>query len=463
MKFRQTLIAAALLATSTLAQAGVVKDHPGHWLGELKVPGGPTLEIGAEIFARADGSAWASISVPTQDAYDVPVNTITESGDTATLEITGVTMKLTWARDHFEGEFKQGPELIPLQLREVAQFPVKARRQDPHGPFPYKDETLAIHSADGVTLGATLSIPDNQPHPNVVILVQGSGPGTRHEQLAGHRPFDVLADYLARRGIAVLRYDKRGVSRSTGNYEQHTEADLEDDVYAAVQALRGRKQFGRIGLIGHSEGSQISAAVAARHPESVDFVVSLAGIGLSGIDAIALQDRAQAMDNGANPAELARIMPYVHRYYETLVANADVEPRIAALKALYQGLAPDDQAMIIKYRMNKGTLSLAWAAKPFLRVLLSSDPRNDWRAVHCPVLALNGSLDHQVIAPDNLAGIVGALHSGGNMKVQSAEIPSLNHLFQTAATGAEDEYAKIEETMAPVVLERVATFAGSQR
>jgi pimeloyl-ACP methyl ester carboxylesterase len=333
------------------------------------------------------------------------------------------------------------------------------RPQTPRAPFPYREETLSIASEDGVTLGATLSIPNGPDHPNVVVLVHGSGPGTRNEELAGHQAFAVLADALVRKGVAVLRYDKRGIARSTGDYENHTLAQLVTDLNAVVRVTKTRKQFSRIGLIGLSEGSQVSAALAAQHPEAVDFVVSLAGTGLPGIDMLLLQDRVWAKDHGANPAEVERLMVYVRKYYEAILITADIEPRIEALKKLQNSLSPEEKALVEKHKMNEGTLSLSWAEKPFLRASLMANPQIDWRAVQCPVLALNGSLDHQVPARENLAGIVAALRAGGNEKVESAELPSLNHLFQSAKTGAEDEYSMIDETLAPLVLQRIAQFA----
>ncbi|MEI6106332.1 MAG: alpha/beta fold hydrolase [Opitutae bacterium] len=460
---RSSLFLALSLALQSYAYAGLLQDHQGRWLGDMKIPNGPTLKIGADIFARADGTYWASASSPDQDTYDIPVRSIKETEGTLELDLVIATLKLTWVEDRFNGQWIQGPAPLSLTMRQVAEFPKKSRPQTPKAPFPYRDETLAIASADGVTLGATLSLPSGNANPSVVVLVHGSGPGTRDEEMLGHRSFAVLADYLARRGVAVLRYDKRGISRSTGEYENHTLPQLVDDLSAVVQALNARQQFARIGLIGHSEGPQIAAAVAARHPKDVNFVVSLAGTGLPGIEMILLQDRVWAKDHGANPAEVERLMVYVRKYYETIVSNADSEPRITALKALYEGLSPEDKNLVEKHNMNEGTLSLSWAAKPFLRASLMSNPLIDWRAVRCPVLALNGGLDHQVPAKENLAGIVAALHAGGNERVESAELPSLNHLFQTAKTGAEDEYGQIDETMAPVALERVAQFVIKQR
>jgi pimeloyl-ACP methyl ester carboxylesterase len=450
-----------LLALQPVAQADVLKEHQGTWLGDMKIPNGPTIKIGTELFTRADGSSWASIAVPDQATYDIPVNSIHETGATVGLDFERASLKLTWSTDHFNGEFQEvGGPALTFPLTQVTGFPKKVRPQTPKAPFPYRDETLAIASTDGVTLGATLSMPDGVAHPNVVVLVHGAGPTTRDED----GTFLVLADYLSRQGIAVLRYDKRGIGRSTGSYEKHTESQLAEDLYAVVQALKARHQFNRLGLVGHSEGPGIAAAVAGRYPQSVDFLVSLAGVGLPGFDMMLLQDRATATANGATPAEADQLVAYSRKYYQTIIAQADDEQRIAALKALDSKRLPADRAMADKYKMNQGSLSVdnGFAGKEFLRVMLMADTPRDWRAVKCPVLALNGSLDHQVPV-ENLAGIVANLQAGGNKNVESAVLPSLNHLFQTAKTGAEDEYDSIEETLAPLAMQRVAAFVEKQK
>lgn len=460
---RSALLSLALLALQPSGHANPVQEHPGYWLGEMTTPGGQLLHIGAELFVRADGSAWASVASPDQGAYDIPVKAIvTESRDAFVLDIGIASLQLAWDKDHFRGEWRQGRPPVKLELRQVGAFPMQARPQAPRPPFPYKEEPLAIASRDGVTLGATLTVPHAPARPNVVVLIAGSGPQTRHVDMFGHHMFDVLADYLARQGVAVLRYDKRGIGRSTGDYFGHTLSGLEDDAYAAVEALAARRQFGHIGLVGHSEGAAIAGAVAARHPEAVGFVVSLGGVGMSGLDLMLLQDRQWASDHGAGSAEVARLMPYVRKYYETVLATPDGEPRIAALQALHAGLPKQEQDLIAKYHMNEVTLDPAVAAQPFLPVSLKTDTRRDWSIVRCPVLVLGGGLDHQVPAEANVAGIVAALRAGKNIRVESAVLPSLNHAFQTARTGNPDEYAQITETMAPAVLRKVADFARRQ-
>lgn len=460
--FPKLLPLALLFALHSGAQAGVVADHPGYWMGDLTLPDGEILKTGVEIFKRADGSAWASFAVPDQGAYDIPVNSMEEKDNTVELRLGFAEMRMTWAGGHFKAEWKQGGKAFPLELKRVDGFPRKLRPQTPVAPFPYSEEAIAIRSVDGVTLGATLSVPKGVAKPNVVILVHGSGPMTRDEAIAGHRIFAVLADHLARQGVAVLRYDKRGIARSSGDYKNHTQPQLADDLNAVVNAVKARRQFRRLGLIGHSEGPMIAATVAARQPASVDFLVSMAGVGLPGRDLILLQDRLLAKDHGASPEEIEQLMVYIRRFYDIVIAEADSGARLAALDAFQKSLPDADKALIAKYKMNTGTLSPEVAAQPFVRVLLMADPRADWRRVTCPVLALNGSLDLQV-PPESLAGIVASLGEGGNKKVESAVIPSLNHLFQTAKTGSETEYGVIEETIAPVALQRIAAFVRKQK
>lgn len=449
-----------LMLSTTTAQAGVLSDHSGRWLGAIPLPKDRTLKMGAELFTRADGSAWASVAIPDQGVYDLVVAAVHDTGDAVVLDIPNATLTLRWADAAFAGRFQEnGGPALDFILSRVEDFPRRPRAQWPKAPFPYRDESLAIRSSDGVVLGATLSMPKGAKTPNAVVLVHGAGPSTRDED----GTFAVLADHLARQGVAVLRYDKRGVGRSTGDYDQHTQAQLADDVAAALQALRARKQFRRIGVIGHSEGPGVAAAVAARHPGTMDFLVSLAGVGLNGLDMLLLQDRVTAIANGATPDEADRLVAWSRRYYAVILAEADEATRTAALKKLEDERPADDRALAARTHMDEGSLSVerGFAGKPFLRVQLQADTPADWRQVTCPVLALNGSVDRQV-PPESMAGIVAALAAGGNRHVESAVLPSLNHLFQTAGTGAEDEYDTIEEVFAPIPLQRIGEFVRRQ-
>jgi fermentation-respiration switch protein FrsA (DUF1100 family) len=174
------------------------------------------------------------------------------------------------------------------------------------------------------------------------------------------------------------------------------------------------------------------------------------------------QDRLMARDNGAGPADVERLADYARGFYETALAHEDAATRMPALRGYLDSRAPAVKELVAQYKMNVGTLTLEMAEQPMLRGLLLADPGTDWRAVRCPVLLLNGGRDHQV-PPENLAGIAGWLKQGGNRKVDAAILPQLNHMFQTAVTGAEDEYAALEETFAPAAMQRIAAFVTRQR
>jgi uncharacterized protein len=461
--FHNALIATAMLAMHAQPQAQVLRHHQGRWLGDMQIPDGPKISFGAHFLQRADGSYWASGVEPGRGAYHIPVDAITENGDDIALHFDSASLKLQWDGRQFRGAFHQNGAVMPITLRKVDAFTVRARPQTPRRPFPYQEQYITFNSAPGVTLSATLSTPHGKGPVNAVVLVHGSGPQTRDQEAGGHQQFGVLADFLSRRGIAVLRYDKRGVGYSSGDYRAHTVKDLATDLQAALKTLRARRQFASIGVIATSEGPEVAAAVAARNPGAIDFIVALAGTGLNGLESLIVQDRAYAQDKKASPEEVARLMVYVRNFYTTILAHEETEPRLSALKALRVNLPRSDRDLIDKYEMDQGTLSLDWAAKPFLRASLQSNPPADWRAVRCPVLALIGGVDRQVPPTENLGGLVAALVEGGNTQVESEVLPSLNHLFQTAETGYEEEYAKIDETMAPVALARIAGFVSRQR
>lgn len=446
---RLTLSLLVLLALQPVAHADVLKDHQGSWLGDMKIPNGQTLKIGAELFTRADGSSWASIAVPEQDTFDSPVNSIHENGSTVDLEFDGVSLKLTWATDHFNGVFQEvGGPALTFPLTRVTAFPKKVRPQTPEAPFPYRDETLAIASTDGVTLGATLTMPHGAANPNVVILVHGSGPITRD----ANGTFSVLADHLARQGIAVLRYDKRGIGKSTGAYKGATSLDLASDAEAAVRFLRGRAEVSarHIGIIGHSEGGLIAPIVASRDP-AIGFVVMLAGPGVRGELLMVEQLALGAKANGAPDALVASERALNQAMFAALVS----EPNIDA--------ANNKARLFMEEAERQGTMPVGAAKEklkhfstPWFHTFLRHEPAPFLKATRQPILVLNGERDLQVPSGMDLGAIRIALQD--NPRAVVKELPNLNHLFQTAKTGSTAEYFSIEETMAPLVLTTVSDW-----
>jgi hypothetical protein len=293
-----------------------------------------------------------------------------------------------------------------------------------------------------------------------VVLVTGSGPQDRDESLLGHRPFAVLADHLTRQGIAVLRYDDRGVAKSTGRFADATSADFAEDALAAVHYLRTRREVGKIGIAGHSEGGVIAPMVAVRSPD-VAFLVLLAGTGLPGDSILKMQSRLIARASGVS-AEMIELSARAQtRMFAAVIEGGDS----AAMRARLRQIGAEALAQMTEEQRRASRLTpaameanIAQISTPWFRYFLAYDPRPTLRRVRVPVLALNGSLDLQVPPKEDLAAIAAALREGGNRDVRTIELPGLNHLFQTTTTGAPTEYAQIEETMSPAALSAISAW-----
>jgi pimeloyl-ACP methyl ester carboxylesterase len=339
--------------------------------------------------------------------------------------------------------------------RRDAAASARRRPQEPHPPFPYRSEEVSFANprAQGVTLAGTLTLPQGDGPFPAAILITGSGAQDRDEALMGHKPFAVLADYLTRHGIAVLRYDDRGFGRSTGNFSGATSADFATDAAAAYAFLRARPGIDHdaIGFIGHSEGGMVGPLAAPDSPGAA-FMVLLAGPGTRSRDLMEAQRRAIGQSMGMTEAELDRAGPIQARLTEIAAGNLTQAEAEAAMHAAI----PDEALARSGVTPAQRDMLIARTSDPWFRWFLRYDPAPALSALHMPVLALNGSLDRQVLAQANLAGIRAAL--AGNPDVTATELPGLNHLFQTARTGGMGEYADLEETMAPVVLETVTEW-----
>jgi uncharacterized protein len=296
-----------------------------------------------------------------------------------------------------------------------------------------------------------------------VLLIAGSGAADRDETIFAHKPFLVLADHLTRKGIAVLRVDKRGVGQTTGTFRGSGIKDFASDAFAGVQYLKTRPEVDgkKIGLVGHSEGGATASVVAAQ-TRDVEYIVLLGSMGMSGYDILVLQDGTEARAAGKSDEEIALIRGYSRRFYSIILEETErtaIEERARKL----QDSLTEAEKKALGWPNLGGSLSLDWALNPAAREMLQFDICPILRKVSCPVLALNGSKDSQVPPKENLGGIARELKAGGNRNVTIREMPGLNHLFQTCETGATSEYVKIEETMAPAALEAISGWIGTQR
>jgi hypothetical protein len=333
---------------------------------------------------------------------------------------------------------------------------VKARPQDPKPPFLYQSVEVSYKNskAQSVRLGGTFVIPKGQPPFPTVLLITGSGLQDRDETIFNHRPFAVIADYLARRGIASLRVDDRSVGKSTGDVEDATTADFATDVEAGVAFLKTRPEVvsKRIGLIGHSEGGIIAPIVAAKPENDIAFIILLAGTGVTGDRILLEQQIAITKANGANPQTIETqrklmetLLPMIRTSNETRDALTN------RLVATAKTIAPGASAEKIQGNMYRLT-------SPWMRFFVSYDPAPALAKVKCPVLALNGAKDVQITPQLNLTAIERILKQSGNQNFKTLELTGLNHLFQTAQTGSPSEYEEIEETFSPTALKLIADW-----
>jgi uncharacterized protein len=427
-------------------------DIDGTWMGTLDL-GVARLRVVFHISNTEDGLI-ATMDSPDQNAKDIPTTSCTRDGVNLKIEASNINGsyegKIAADLQSIDGTFTQMGAPHPLLLKKVkdqAELDIR-RPQVPTKPYPYREEDVTYdNKVQNVTLAATFTIPRGTGPFPAVLLITGSGPQDRDESLMGHKPFLILSDYLTRHGIAVLRADDRGTGKSTGVFTDATTADFATDTEAGVAYLKTRPEVNphKIGLIGHSEGGIIAPMVAARN-QDVAFIVMMAGTGVPGDQVLAAQGEAIQIANGKTEEDAAKD---VAKQKEILALVETEKDQIVLEKELREKMSGNVPEAQIGFEMKQLT-------SPWMRYFLTYDPAIALRQVSCPVLAINGSLDRQVLPDQNLPAIRKALARNKHAEVD--ELPGLNHLFQTAKTGSPAEYGQIEETMSPLALEKMSSW-----
>ncbi len=442
----------------------------GNWYAVLQA-GPQQIPLDLELRSSPEGLTGSLLS-PAQSAVRMPITAAVRNGDSLDIQLSNIGIHYTgvYTEDRLTGTFHQGGFSAPLTfyrrkpegydgLLTPIERPV--RPQDPTD-FPYERESVNFGGgAQEVRLSGELTLPDSGTPHAAILLVSGSGPQNRNEDMGpsiNHRPFLVLSDFLTRNGYAVLRYDDRGAAESTGDFQAATSADLADDAAAAFTYLRSRFS-GRdlpMGIAGHSEGGMIAPMIAAEN-DQVDFLILLAAPGLP-IDELMTEQR-QMLAHSLSPLFSKPVMSAAVAY---LKAHPELSPEdfrtglTDTIVSVIPSLPPNVRQSILDEEVFAQTY-VQGISSPWMRFFLAYDPAPALRRVTVPVLAINGLKDTQVSAR-NLDTIASILKEAGNEDVTTVGFPDLNHLFQPAKTGLPDEYGQIETTLHEDVLQSIVSW-----
>jgi uncharacterized protein len=446
---------------------GQQKDISGIWTGKLELPNSMKLTVVFNISKDDSGNYKSTLDSPDQGAMGIPTESTTITDDSILIKIPAVqgfyAGKISYDELKMTGKWSQGGMSLDFTVNKVDKVELPKRPQEPKEPFPYNaEEVLFENEQDNVVLAGTLTYPKEGNNFPAVVMITGSGGQNRNEELLGHKPFFVIADYLTQNGIAVLRFDDRGIAQSTGDHSTATSEDFAKDVLAAVEYLKTRKEINhsKIGLIGHSEGGMI-APMAVVQSNDVAFIVMMAGLGIPGDSILYLQGELIQRAEGTSEEEIQKSVK-LQREIFTLVKNSSEDEKLK--KDLRDKFYAEYATMTDEEKSKLGdpevylNMQIKTIASPWFKYFLRFNPVPVLEKVKCPVLAINGEKDLQVPPKENLSAIETALKKGGNKNFEVKMLPGLNHLFQTSTTGKISEYSQMEETISPIALEAMLNW-----
>ena len=471
-----------LICVFTLCFVCQVKaqDIAGSWVGSIPVAAGASFHLVFNVTKTADAGYTATFDSPDQKAFGIACSKTYRVKDSLFIEIALIKAiyKGLWDdKDGITGVYKQGYGQVKLNLKRITDAEKaelskdKIRPQTPKPPFGYDSEDVEYDNADkSLHYGATFTKPKGDGKYPAVIIISGSGTQDRDGTISGHKSYWVLADYLTKNGIAVLRVDDRGAGKSTigNNMENATSLDFSYDVETSLNYLETRNDVEKkhLGLIGHSEGGIIAPMVAARRKD-ISFIVLWGGPAVGG-ERINIEQNAYSLRKSGMDSIAVNAFMDLHRQVLDLFASSasrevldkSISPVFDAWKKAQtqktlDALLVHDNSIFDKdvFAMYNSMYDMAW-----MRFFITYKPETDLRRVKCSVLAINGEKDTQVDATSNLAMIKAILTKSGNRDFEVKGLPNLNHLLQTAVTGDVSEYDKIQETMSPVALNIICSW-----
>jgi dienelactone hydrolase len=466
MKNIITKLAALLLFLFFIHTSYPQQTIDGSWSGAISIMGS---ELGIDVRFKTDtDSLRATIDIPQQNAkdlklihveytspkvyFELPAGTSTAVFDG---KLEGDSIKGKFTQAGMEGEFHlvKG-ELKTEQKEEITEL------------LPYNSEEVTFTNGD-IKFAGTLTIPKTEGKHPTVVMITGSGPQNRDEELFGFKPFKIIADYLTRNGIAVLRYDDEGVGGSTGkSVSQYTTEDFAGDVLEAVKFLKTRNDINpeQIGLIGHSEGG-IVAPLAASKSKAIAFIVLMAGTGVKGIDILKEQAKLIMEANKTPEEDIKANEDIIDKGCKLLESNGNLEdlrPEVEKMELMSYNNLPEEKKNAIKdkdeYIKTMVDAKIKQFSSPWMKFFLSYDPAPTLEKVKCPVLMLFGELDLQVPPAQNKAPMEKALQEGSNKDYMSVVFPKANHLFLSAVTGSPEEYTSLKKEFVPDFLDTIKNW-----
>lgn len=444
----------------------------GVWKGDIQIAQ-QNVPVIFKISSSRNHEITATMDSPAQGVTDLPVSKVTINGDQLTLEITVASAVYTGTYDHetheVAGNWTQAGRKFNLTLTKEVSTSPEAAQAGANTKTSFLEEHIEFENPSAsIKLAGTLTLPKNKQADTAVVLITGSGPQGRDQSFMGHKTFKVLAEYLTEQGIAVLRFDDRGVGKSEGNFFAATSLDFATDVSAAVDYLKqqGKLKFSSIGLIGHSEGGLIAPLVASER-DDIAFIVMLAGPGISGREIAESQIERFLSFNGFSEETASAGKSITSALNSVVINNEDRTTLADDLSIAYThawNKLPENAQVALK-KVGGGSLSEARRNElmlPWTKFFLKHDPAIYLSKLDMPILALHGGKDTQMRADRNLAAIQKSLKPE-TLKISSVQkIEEMNHLFQTANTGLISEYASIKETMSPIVLQTISEWIHRQ-
>ncbi len=450
--------------TLLFSHASLAQGVEGDWYGLITVN---DVDLSVVFHIKKDkekGEYVTTVDSPDQSVFDIPTDETTISDNV--VKFSAKSMFLSFKgeyskrNDAITGSLMQGFNSKQIRLTRTPQEKKIVKRKQEPNDIPYISEEIKVKNRkDEIILAGTLTMPEDKEFSHAVILISGSGPQDRNSDMGimNHRPFLVWADYLTRNGIAVIRYDERGVGGSTGDYSKVTSVGLSNDSEAIFEYVKSREDFKgvKVGFVGHSEGGMIAPMIAARNPE-VDFVVLLAGPGVAVSELMLNQKYNFSKVGGLSDEDIEYDQMASKKVYAYIKAHPEQneDEFYSGLSEIVKENVSDYPPSILGARTKEQMVDfeLGVYTSPWFRYFIAYDPFLNLAQTECPLFALNGTLDLQVDNDMNLDGIKLAMEKGKNENYKLKSYEALNHLMQKAKTGAMAEYGQIEETVNEEVL-----------